>query len=179
MLIEKLYRDFFYYSSMEKVRGVYMIYCKDTNIKDFYIGYTTDYRNRILAHKYNTYNIDSKKYNIKVYEFIRNNGGWDNWTSKLVEKDCDIHREKYYYELLEPTLNTYHCGMTMKEYRKKYYATPQGRKTILENFKKKVECDLCGKTMSKSSLCRHKKHSCPNRTLTKEINWKPIVVNFE
>ena len=121
MLINKLYRDFFYYCSMGKIRGVYMLYCKDTNIKDFYIGYTTDYRTRILNHKYNTYNTDSKKYNIKVYEFIRSNGGWDNWTSKIIEEDCDIHREKYYYELLQPTLNTYHWGMTMKEYRKKYY----------------------------------------------------------
>lgn len=173
------YREFFFYNSMEKIKGVYMIACKDPNIKDFYIGYSTDYRNRIINHKYNTDNRNSKKYNIKVYEFIRKNGGWDNWKSYLIDEGCDSWKEKYYYELLHPTLNTNHCGLTMKEYRKKYYANPKGRETVLKNFARIVECDLCGKQLTKGSLCRHKKHSCPNRVIQANTSWDPIVVNFE
>ena len=178
MDICKIYRDFFYYSS-KKMIGVYCLYCKNPEVKDMYVGYSTNYRKRILEHKWNTYNKNNtKKYNMKVYRIIRENGGWDNWTYAILEENCGKERERYYYELLEPTMNTQHSGLTLAEYRKKYYATEKGRNIVLKNFRRKVVCDLCGKIMSKSSLCRHKNKYCPNRPLQHTKIYSPIVINF-
>jgi predicted GIY-YIG superfamily endonuclease len=178
MDICKIYRDFFYYSSIKMI-GVYCLYCKNPEVKDMYVGYSQNYRKRILEHRWNTYNKNNtKKYNMKVYRMIRENGGWDNWTYAILEENCGKERERYYYELLEPTMNTQHSGLTLPEYRKKYYATEKGRKVVLENFRRKVVCDLCGKTMSKSSLCRHKKNNCPNRPLQHNKIYSPIIINF-
>ena len=65
----------------------YKIVCKDTNIKDCYVGHTTDFTRRKSQHKHLCYAENDKGYNIYVYEFIRENGGWDNWNMVEIEKD--------------------------------------------------------------------------------------------
>jgi hypothetical protein len=57
----------------------YKIYCKDKNIKDVYISYTTALSKRKTQHKREC-NIDgNKKYNELLYKHIRDNGGWNNF----------------------------------------------------------------------------------------------------
>ena len=58
---------------------VYRIECLDKNIKEFYIGSTKNLHKRSGLHKSTCYNINRPGYNYKVYQFIRENGGWDNW----------------------------------------------------------------------------------------------------
>lgn len=146
---------------MKKLSGVYCLCCDDPLVTDFYIGFTKDFRQRMFSHRHNTTNSKCRKYNMKLYKFIREHGGFDNWTGYMIEEGDDVAREKHFYEMLQPTLNTQHCGLTPTEYRKKYYASERGRQIILNNFRRKVECDQCGKVMSKSSICRHKQKSCP------------------
>ena len=63
---------------------IYKITCKDSNITDKYVGHTTDLVRRRQEHKNNTCSENSPQYNIKLYKFIRDNGGWDNWKMEVV-----------------------------------------------------------------------------------------------
>jgi hypothetical protein len=108
---------------------IYKIVCNDTDIKDVYIGHTSNLKRRQYEHKCNCTNDKSKKYNLKVYEKIRSNGGWANWSIIEVEKySCKntnqaSERERHFYDLLNASLNSYRPIITKdenKQYIKKY-----------------------------------------------------------
>jgi hypothetical protein len=86
---------------------IYKIVCKDLNVKECYIGSTIEFIKRKSQHK-----IKSKFHHYKIYEFIRDNGGWDNFDMIEIEKfPCKDGnearcRERYWYDLLNSTLNT-------------------------------------------------------------------------
>ena len=65
---------------------MYKIECKDLSVKGVYIGHTTNFVNRKGQHKCNCNRETGKVYNIKLYETIRANGGWDNYTMIIVEE---------------------------------------------------------------------------------------------
>ena len=72
----------------------YKIYCKDINITDCYIGSTTNFNQRKICHKNNCNNEKGKKYNLKVYQFIRENRNWNNWIIEEIErKICESMEE--------------------------------------------------------------------------------------
>ena len=91
---------------------IYKIVCNDLNVKDVYVGNTTDFTKRKAQHKSNCINPDAKYYNLKVYQIIRNNGAWGNWSMIEIEKyQCHDNnearaRERYWYELLNANMNT-------------------------------------------------------------------------
>ena len=70
-------------------------------------------------------NQTSKNYNLKVYQFIREHGGFDNWTFiQLEESPCKnkqelVARERYWFDLIKPTLNS-QLPMITPEEKKKY-----------------------------------------------------------
>ena len=91
---------------------IYKIVCNDSSIIDCYVGSTIKFKSRESQHKgYCNYET-RKQYNYKLYSFIRENGGWENWTMIEIEKyPCEtkmdlLAREKYYYDMLKPTLNS-------------------------------------------------------------------------
>ena len=58
----------------------YKIVCKDLNIKDCYVGHTTNFKNRKHDHRQKCYQEnDQIHYNIYLYQFIRENGGFENF----------------------------------------------------------------------------------------------------
>ena len=63
---------------------IYKITCKDNTVKDCYVGHTSNFKNRIYTHKSNCIN-KNKTY---VYQFINNNGGWNNWEMTSIETHC-------------------------------------------------------------------------------------------
>ena len=101
---------------------VYKISCKDENIKEVYIGSTTNLNMRKLQHKYRCNNEKDKKYNYNVYNFIRSNGGYDNWQFDVLEQlNCnnktELHtRERYHIELHDNILNRVIPTRSSKEY---------------------------------------------------------------
>jgi molecular chaperone DnaK (HSP70) len=117
------------------------------NIKECYVGSTTnDLRKRKSQHKSRCENSTDKAYNQYKYQFIRDEGGWNNWDMIEVERyeaidKQDLHkRERYWIESLGATLNKSIPTRDIKEYRdnnkekikekdKKYY----------ENNKEKVK----------------------------------------
>jgi len=109
---------------------MYKLCCNDLNIIDCYIGHTTDFTKRKSTHKSNCNNEKYKYYNLKVYQFIRDNGGWDNWTMVMIEEyNCSslleaTKRERELYEELKATLNINFPSRNNKEYyqdNKDYY----------------------------------------------------------
>jgi len=103
---------------------IYMIYCKDEEVKDFYIGSTKNYAHRKNGHIRGCYNEKSLIYNYYLYRFIRRNGGFDNWNFKILNQ-TDFHdrtmkfrQEQCYIDLMKPTLND-RPAFVSKEDRKK------------------------------------------------------------
>ena len=90
---------------------IYKIVCNDFDIKEVYIGSTTEFTKRKYQHKYNCLSPKQKEYKFKVYDFIRNNKNWDNWSMIEIEKyPCSDSneakaRERYWIETLKATLN--------------------------------------------------------------------------
>ena len=90
---------------------IYKIVCNDYNIKDSYVGSTTEFTKRKYRHKSNCTSLKYTEHEFKVYQFIRNNGGWDNWSMIEIEKyPCNDGnearaRERYWCETLNATLN--------------------------------------------------------------------------
>ena len=61
---------------------IYKIICKDISIKDIYIGHTTNFIQRKYAHKIACKTIQN---NLRLYRYIRDNGGWENWDMIQIE----------------------------------------------------------------------------------------------
>jgi len=90
---------------------IYRIYCKNQDIKDCYIGSSKCIYFRMNCHKSVCYNKTISYYNLKIYKFIRNNGGWDNFDYEILEYyPCNNfeelrQKEQEYIEKLNPSLN--------------------------------------------------------------------------
>jgi len=65
---------------------IYKISCKDETITDSYIGSTINIHERKIQHKFNCNNENSNSYNFKLYKFIRENGGFDNWNIEIIDE---------------------------------------------------------------------------------------------
>lgn len=97
---------------------IYKIQCKDPSITDIYIGSTTDYRQRKNRHKYDCLNLNSSRYNCKIYIFIRENGGFENFEFKIlnqieyIDKVFKRQQEQSYIDCMKPTLNTHRAHST-------------------------------------------------------------------
>jgi hypothetical protein len=106
---------------------MYKIVSNDLNIRDCYVGSTTEFTKRKCSHKSDCTNINSKKYNFKVYQFIRDNGDWQNWSMILIEMyPCVNHleslqRERFWCEHLNATLNSVVPSRTKQEYGKQHF----------------------------------------------------------
>jgi len=91
---------------------IYKITCNDPNITDKYVGHTTDLVRRRQGHKNNTYNKNSAYYNLKLYKFIREHGGWDNWKMEIIAHyNCNNlneakQKEQAHYTELKASLNS-------------------------------------------------------------------------
>lgn len=105
---------------------IYKIVCNDLNVKDVYVGHTTNFIKRKYSHKSTSTNSSGRDYDIKIYTLIRANGGWDNWRMIEIEKyPCsDFNeasaRERYWYENLEANLNCKVPNRSKIEYNKVY-----------------------------------------------------------
>ena len=104
----------------------YRLVYRDLTITDVYVGCTTNFRQRKLAHKNNCSNEKSIKYDLRVYTFIRNNGGWENWTMIMIHRQSCVDAleahtvERGYVELLGATLNSCVPGRTLQESQTAY-----------------------------------------------------------
>lgn len=102
---------------------IYKLCCKNTDITDIYIGHTTNFTRRKQEHKKRTNTQNSKKHNVRVYSFIRENGGFENWDMIQIEEFNANNvieartRERYWVEQMKPSLNCDIPNRSGKEYR--------------------------------------------------------------
>ena len=114
----------------------YKIVCKDVNIKECYVGHTTDFTKRKNQHKKDCNDEKRKNHNITVYKYIRENGGWNNWEMISIDtiscKDSLEARkvEREFTEKLQANLNIYvpykseeEKAEEKKEFDRQYYST--------------------------------------------------------
>ena len=132
---------------------MYKIVCNDLNVKECYVGHTINMTKRKCCHKSACNNEKDKGYNNKIYQIIRENGGWSNWSMILVEKfPCKdkfeaCKRERELYEGLGAKMNIQRPYITQedtKEYYKKYYQDHkeeyiQNRKQYYQDHKEEIE----------------------------------------
>jgi len=63
---------------------IYKISCKDSKVKDVYVGYTTNFIQRKYFHKNNCINHEATNYDDRLYAVVRKHGGWENWKMENV-----------------------------------------------------------------------------------------------
>jgi hypothetical protein len=175
---------------------IYKLVCNDVEIKEIYVGHTTDFVNRKRNHKQSCNNPNDKAYDVYVYQFIRQTGGWTNWSMlEICKISCvDVYdaerNERKYIEELKSTLNSKIPTRTRKEYReqnkeqilehkKEYYEQNKEqihkkqkeyrehhREHLLEYSKTNMICE-CGVELTLSSKSRHLKSKKHINLLTK------------
>jgi len=126
---------------------IYKLCCKNPEVKDIYVGHTTNFVQRKNMHKSVCNNENDKRYNQHVYQFIRSNGNWDNWAMVEIEVvNCKNKREAeasehYWIEQLVATLNSNNpyamCTEKPQEYKKMWYE--EKKDYILDKSKKHYE----------------------------------------
>jgi len=76
----------------------------DVNDENIYVGYTNCLCYRLIKHK----NKSSEAPNRKLYRYVAENGGWDNF-EMIVLCNCDNTNkrilEQHFIDELQPTLN--------------------------------------------------------------------------
>jgi hypothetical protein len=91
---------------------IYKITCKDSEIKDVYVGHTTNFVQRKHAHKQSCNNPKTPNYDCKLYNTIREKGGWSNWKMEIINFfNCYDHyearqKEQEYFISLNANLNS-------------------------------------------------------------------------
>jgi hypothetical protein len=147
----------------------YRIVCNDVNISECYVGHTTNFIKRKQQHKSVCNKEGNEHYNTYKYTFIRDNGGWCNWSMVLIkEQECnDINdakrQERLYIEEYQAKLNKCIPTRTRKEYDKQYKKT----EVVKEQAKKYRE-------VNKNKI---KEQRETNKEYNKEYNKKYREVN--
>tara|TARA_R110000796_G_scaffold233827_1_gene352420 strand:+ start:72 stop:590 length:519 start_codon:yes stop_codon:yes gene_type:complete len=151
---------------MDKIACIYKIKHKlDCDDENIYIGSTYDLNDRISKHKSSCNNERDTNYNFKIYKYMRDNGGYDNFEYSILrlcedEDKADRHKlEQSFIDVHRPTLNTKNAkGLNyekMKKWKKEWY---EANKDEINEKKRteKIECD-CGSIVGKNMFTRHKK----------------------
>ncbi len=143
-------------NEIKKYNGfIYKLYCKDSSITDVYVGSTENTFTRYNNHKVCCNSPNCEDYNLYVHQFVRANGGFDNWKMVVVEnvsfndKDELLQREGYWTKKLNATLNKVIAGTHIK------YEVNKRRYDILAS--EEVQCPYCSKVTSLWNVNRHMK----------------------
>lgn len=80
----------------------YKFVCKDPTILYSYVGHTTRFSKRKSEHKSKCNNPKNERYNIPLYVFMREHGGFSNWS--MIEIQSRICKDKREAERIETEL---------------------------------------------------------------------------
>ena len=125
-----------------------LVHNEDYDNVNIYIGSTTDFIRRKNKHKSDCNCVTSKSYNQKNYQYIRGNGGWEEWNMIEVEKfPCNDKREaeareeywRCHFNSLLNMRRAYTTDEQKKEQLKKLYET--NKENRLEQMKKSYEAN--------------------------------------
>jgi hypothetical protein len=118
-----------------------LVHNEDYDNANIYIGSTTDFIRRKNKHKSCCNCVTNRDHNDKKYQYIRGNGGWEEWNMIEVEKfsyndkrEAEA-REEYWRCHFNSQLNTKRAYRTVEqrkqydiEYQKQFYLDNKGKK---------------------------------------------------
>ena len=98
------------------------------NKDEVYIGSTSNFKTRMRQHKCKCNNEKSKEYNYFIYQYIRQNGDWEEFNKEIIfecvveDKSEKLKIEGEWIKKYEKTLNKYNSYgcKDIKENNKKY-----------------------------------------------------------
>ena len=137
---------------------IYKLRCKDTNVKDSFIGHTTNPNTCKNYHKRRC-NFS----NGKLYQVMRDNGGWDNWKLNVLEKfeysynqqlKDKMEEEKQFHQ---PTLNRWAKPKKPPVNPLETYIIKKKKKKT-EELSPFVKCE-CGHTIPRTHYNYHRNSS--------------------
>jgi len=144
---------------------LYKIYCKNKNIKECYIGSTSNFNHRKQTHKSSCVNSNCKGHNNKLYQFIRDNGNWDNWSMEIIKKleNCNsvlelIKQEQEAIDNCEyPLLNDETAYISFEEKREnKINRDKKNSQKRNDKLKEdRIICNFCNCEMRRDKFKRH------------------------
>jgi hypothetical protein len=149
-----------------------VVYIYKINVKDkYYIGSTENIEQRIQIHKSRCYNINSTKYNYKVYKYIRENcNDWSEVTINILDvydvisDEFKLEIEQYYMDYFSNNLNMVRAKRSIeldkvrcnKRRKIKYNNDEEYRNKMNERKREKVECE-CGIIVNRTNISTHRK----------------------
>tara|TARA_R110000787_G_scaffold243180_1_gene349132 strand:+ start:197 stop:628 length:432 start_codon:yes stop_codon:yes gene_type:complete len=108
----------------------YKIVCEDC--ADFiYIGSTKSFRSRKCQHKNACNNENYKNHNCKIYQKLRENGGWDNWNMIIIDEGNELTFTQARIKEEELKLK-YNGNLNMN----RAYRTEEERKQYIKEYSK-------------------------------------------
>jgi group I intron endonuclease len=153
---------------------IYKIYCDIDGVDEIYVGSSRDLKQRIIEHKSYCNNPKSKKYNFKLYRYIRDNCGFENFTFETLQRySCDnekeLHiKEQEWIDKLKPTLNGkkgYLSSSDKKEYQKNFDANRPNKAERSAKSKEIMQCSKCDRQHTRVGKSIHMKSKyCLNYT---------------
>ena len=122
---------------------IYKIICNDENIKDCYVGSTSNFKVRKCDH---AKNCNGNIVNYKIYQIIRENGGWTNWSmlpiaeykeltfiqARIKEEECRVN--------LNAQLNSRSAYRTGQESKQELYKVQIKNYYEIHKEEKKEKC---------------------------------------
>ena len=165
---------------------IYKITCKDTEIKDVYVGHTTNFVQRKHAHKQGCINPKSSNYDCKLYNTIREKGGWTNWRMEILNFfNCFDHyearqKEQEYFISLNANLNSIQPMPKPKEKEEKEEKEENEEITQSNtNTNTNINVCKCGKKYKhRQGLYLHKK-TCQNLQETTVVDTPSNLSNLD
>lgn len=109
----------------------------DTDNKMIYIGSSFKFRKRRDQHKHICTNKDDRHYNTYLYQYIRENGGWDMFDCDILET-CDAdeewrkQREQEYITAFKPKLNCVNAYGRNEDRKQLYLKTNHENKKAMD-----------------------------------------------
>ena len=126
---------------------IYLIKHKTCDDKKVYVGSTNNLKKRINIHRHDCNNEKRKNYNYKLYQYLRENGGFNQYEFIILEcyvcnfKHELLCKEDDYIKMYPNNLNQLRAYLTRQEYKKKnieqkkiYY---EEHKKLINEYQKK------------------------------------------
>jgi hypothetical protein len=149
---------------------IYHIRHKETKTV-IYVGSSCNFKTRSRRHKYNCNKEGTKHFNLPVYCYIRQSGGWDHYevipielfkVENQVELMIKEREEMEKYDNLKNRYKSYINDDDLKTYDKDCY-----KRAMIKNLKRHIEynekrkkeinCPNCNKLICNLNVSRHKK----------------------
>jgi len=155
-----------------------------------YYGSTENFTNRKSQHKSACNNPNDTNHNYKIYNFIRQNGGWGEWSMKPVAKlppnttklDATIEEERLRVEMDAKLCDrrAYRSTEQRLEYQRQFAL--EYYKQHHEELNEKYVCSICNGKYSKQNRNQHfksLKHRAKLNELKNEISNLPLFLHHK